>query len=212
MISHLDAEAASAALQALQAAFPERPPARDMELTRPGGWYDEAGQLHVYENPEAREVARFFAGAPWMDVANENLLRFSHANVSMIHLSPRALAYYLPAYLKAFLTVPIDPVIFAVLEAFIRALTAPVVASDESELRERFPGTRSDAQRRALERDRLDAFQEFIQALDDAQRAAVATFLQVIDPLFEDDFLENTVRTALDRFWGRYARAPEREG
>ncbi|MFP2912355.1 DUF6714 family protein [Pyxidicoccus sp. 3LFB2] len=187
----------SVALAALQRAFADRPFLKGRDVVRTGRWHDKGGQEHRYEDPEAAEVGRFFAGAPWKRFSGAALLGWRMAAVALRHLTPEALAYYLPAYLTALLTEPLDPVSSAVLESTVAVLTAPESASAPP------PGGRSDAQWLAMEQERAGEFQAFASALDEAQRAAVKAFLEAVDPVFEEPGMENPVRTALERYWAR---------
>ncbi|WP_163999020.1 DUF6714 family protein [Pyxidicoccus caerfyrddinensis] len=186
---------AASALTALQRAFPDRPFPKGRAVVREGQWHDGAGKAHRYEDPEAAEVARFFAGVPWKRFSGAELLGWNMAAVALRHLTPEALAYYLPAYLTAFLTETLDPVSFATLESAVSVLTAPEPSSEPP------PGGRSDAQWQAMEGERTGEFQAFTRALDAAQRSAVRAFLEAVESVFEEPGMDNPVRTSLDRYW-----------
>ena len=196
----LDPATAKATLDGVLAAFPPKPFPRGTAVAYGGRWFDEKGVLHEYSDPESNEVARFFDTRPWMDVRGEDLLSWRHAGVSTIFLTPRAFAYYLPAYLKAFLTVPLDPVAFTVRESAIKALTPPH-AGEDAELLRRSADIRSEAQKQAMAAERVESFREFVDALTEEQKSAVATFLEALVPVFEDPCLKNTPQTALDLLW-----------
>ncbi|NMO17965.1 hypothetical protein HPC49_12175 [Pyxidicoccus fallax] len=167
-------------------------------VAREGLWFDEAGLPHAYENPEALDAARHFAGRPWTDFAPAALLQWELTQGGLPFLAPRALAYYLPAYLVALLTEPLDVDTFGVLESVVGVLTRP----DEREPRST-PGGRGEAQWRAMVQERLRSFQAFVDALDEQQRSAVTAFLKVMEPLFESVPPPNPARTALERYWTR---------
>ncbi|QSQ18940.1 hypothetical protein JY651_26680 [Pyxidicoccus parkwayensis] len=190
-----DAAKVAVALEALRRAFPDRPFPQGKAVVRGGQSHDPTGQSHRHEDPEAVGVARFFAGAPWKSVSGPALLAWGMAGVALRHLTPEALAYYLPAYLTAFLTEPLEPVSFAVLESAVSVLTAPEKVSGPP------PGGRSDAQWQAMARERAEKFHAFAGALTDAQRAAVRAFLEAVESVFEEPGMENPVRTALERYW-----------
>ncbi|MCY1015715.1 DUF6714 family protein [Pyxidicoccus sp. MSG2] len=191
----LDSAKVQLALAELQGAFPDRPFPKGGVVVRGGQWHDPAGKAHRHEDPEAAGVSRFFAGAPWKRLAGPTLLGWGMAGVALRHLTPEALAYYLPAYLTAFLTETLDPVSFAVLESAVSVLTAPEPSSGPP------PGGRSAAQWQAMEHERAGGFQAFTRALDAAQRSAVRAFLEAVESVFEEPGMDNPVRTALDRFW-----------
>ncbi len=205
MTNSLDSAVVAAALKAMDEAFPARPFPRDAALTEGGRWVDKAGALHVYDDPESQQVSGFFAGKVWKQATGEALLRWRYVDVAMTHLTPRARAYYLPGFMTAFLTVPLDAVTFAVLEVFIRALTPPAVL-DAEDARQwgGAPDARSEPQKQAMDKVRADAFQVFVDALNDAQKAAVALFLEAVEPPLEESGLANPATTALDGFWRRY--------
>jgi hypothetical protein len=165
-------------------------------LGREGRWFDEAGLPHTYEDPEALDADRHFAGRPWTDFASAALLQWELTHQGLPFLTPRALAYYLPAYLVALLSEPLDVDTFAVLESVVGVLTRP----DEQEPRGT-PGESGEAQWRAMAQARLRYFQEFVDALDGPQRAAVTTFLGVVEPRFGSVPSPNPARTALERYW-----------
>lgn len=195
----LDAGAAARALSSVRRAFPEVPfPAR-MVISRGGRWFDESGAAHAYQDAEAEEVARFFGGRPWMGIAPAELLRWDHASVSPVFLAPAAHAYYLPCYLVTFLTMPLDGYAVAVLEQAITMWTPPA-ARPSSPLASQ-PG--SAAQRDALNAADEADFRAFVAALDPPQRRALATFLEVFEPVLEDEDSpsENPARRALGAFW-----------
>jgi hypothetical protein len=203
-MSPLDPNLTAAALDTIRRAFPERSFPRDTAIAQGGRWFDEAGEQHAYASAESSEVTRFFAGEPWTRFPGEALLQWSHASVSLRLLTPRARAYYLPAYLTAFLTTPLNPVSFAVLESAVDVLTAPGGDVAHQRLQRHRPDTRSAPQKQAMNRQQGKSFQDFVDALDDAQKAAVTIFLHAVEPLFEEPELglTNPVTTALDSFWG----------
>jgi hypothetical protein len=196
----LDPAKVKTALAGVLAAFPAKPFPRGTPVAWGGRWFDEKGLLHEYADPESNEIERFFGERAWMDIRGAELLSWSHGGVSMSFLTPRALAYYLPAYLTAFLTVPLGPVEFTVLEAAVRKLTPPR-EGDDAELVRRRGDTRSDAQKHAMAAERVESFRQFLAALTEGQKSAVAAFLEVCLPVFEDPYLENTPQTALDLYW-----------
>nr|WP_146209885.1 hypothetical protein [Vitiosangium sp. GDMCC 1.1324] len=173
-------------------------------MAQEGLWFDENGAPHTYENPEAEDTARFFAGRPWTDFAPPALLRWELTHNGLFFLTPRALAYYLPAYLTALLTEPLDVDTVAVLEATVRVLTRP----DAGESRT-VPGGRSEAQWQALVQEWVRSFEAFVDALDGPQRSTVALFLKLVAaPRFKSLPPPNPAQLALERFWESYAPPP----
>jgi hypothetical protein len=194
----LDRVAAARALQRVLAAFGGEPFPPDTAVSEGGCWFDESGKPHVYVNPEAEEVARFFGARPWSEIAPEALLAWKHASVSATFLSPRARAHYLPAFLRAFLTRPLDGIAVDVIVNAVHMWTPPNAISPQ------IWHTRTERQKSAMKDAEAQGFQAFTDALTEAQKAAVATALAVLAPPFDDPDLENPVRTALDAFWGAY--------
>jgi hypothetical protein len=137
-----------------------------------------------------------------MDISADELLTWDHASVSTIFLTPLAHAYYLPAFLRAFVTAPLDGYAVAVLEHAIRMWTPP----DGGLLHTFTADNRTASQKQAMAAARAAAFQEFIDALTEGQRSALAMFLEAFEPVFEEPDLDNPVKTALDRFWRRCRR------
>jgi hypothetical protein len=194
----LDQGAAASALQGVLDAFAgERFPS-DAAMSEGGRWFDESGNLHAYANPEAEEVARFFGARQWSQITPEALLGWDHASVSATFLSPRARAHYLPAFLRAFLTRPLDGIVLDVIVNAVKMWTPPDAISAQ------IWRTRTERQKSAMMDAEARDFQEFAGALTDVQKAAVAKALAVLAPPFDDPDLENPVRTALDTFWGAF--------
>ncbi|RKG61406.1 hypothetical protein D7W79_41405 [Corallococcus exercitus] len=156
---------------------------------------DEQGRTHAYADPEAALAEQHFAGRPWKDFAHAGLLQWGPAAVSLRRLTPRALAYYLPAYLTALLTAPVDPVAFTVLEAVVGVLTPPVPVRR---------GGRTPAQTQAMRQEQEKAFADFVACLDARQRSVCARFLHAVEPLLEDDVLPNPASDALGRHWAAH--------
>lgn len=194
----VEQQAAAQALERVLAAFPAAPFPRDLSVSTGGRWFDEDGQRHTYVDPEAAEVDRFFGGRPWTSIEPEQLLPWDHASVSSIFLSPRAHAYYLPAFLRAFLAAPLDGIAVDVLEHAVRMWTPPDAVSGQRW------HTRTERQKAAMKMAREHGFREFVGALTTAQLAAVAEALAVLAPPFDEPDLENPVRTALDAFWSAH--------
>jgi hypothetical protein len=63
------------------------------------------------------------------------------------------------------------------------------------------PASRSPGPGGPMVQERLRSFQEFGDALDEPQRAAVTAFLGVVEPLFGSVPSLNPARTALVRYW-----------
>lgn len=194
----LEAGAAARAVDGVLAAFPDARFPQGVDVSTGGLWFDERGDPHRYADPEAEEVARFFGRRRWTEVAPDALLAWSHAGVSMTFLEPRAQAFYAPAFLRAFLTAPLDGVAIAVLENTIRRWTPPAA------LAPRLPETRPERQKAAMDDAEARRFQRFVDALTSPQKGAVAEALTVLAPPFDEPDLENPVRTALDAYWGAH--------
>ena len=198
-MTELEPAAGAAALQAVLAAFPARPFPKGLQVSAGGRWFDEQGALHAYDDPESAAVARFFGGKAWADVRGDDLLAWGRAAVSYLFLTAEALAYYLPAYLKAFVTVPLHPLAFTAVEAGVRALVPPDAV--EAPQPQQPPDARSGKQRQAMALDRQAWFDRFHRSLTAPQAKAVAQVLEALVPVFDDPHAENTARVALDRFW-----------
>jgi hypothetical protein len=194
----LDTATTRAALDRVRAAFPDEPLPAGTPISTGGKWFDEEAQAHAYANPEAEEVARFFGGRRWNEITPEQFLKWDHASVSSIFLSPLARAYYVPTFLSAFLSVPLDGYAIAVLEHTAGMWTPPQAKTLQ------IWHTRTDRQKAAMQEEEARGFQEFVGALTPEQKAATAQALAVLAPPFDEPGLENPVRTALDTFWSAY--------
>lgn len=196
-----DSDSLAHALKAVLEAFPENlpPPTR---VSSGGRWFDEAGDPHAYQDPEADAAAQFFGGRPWTAISAEELLAWGWVSTGTIWLTPSARAYYLPAYLRAILTAPPDADWITALEGVAFRLIPPAPFSSMT----RGGVARSEAQRNAMDASRQSDFQQFVDALTAEQKTAVAAFLELFEPVFEEPGFENSIKEALDSLWRRYAR------
>lgn len=193
-----DEPSLSRALAAIHAAFPENvPPPRSVSTG--GRWFDEKGELHTYQDPEASEVERFFGARRWAAVTPAELLAWDHASVSQIFLAPAAHAYYLPAYLRAILAAPPDADWVTLLDAAIPRWTPPGALPANTR-----QDSRTTVQREAMTGLREAMFRQFTEAMTEPQKAALASFLEAFEPSWEEPDFENTITTALDAYWRRY--------
>lgn len=193
-MNQIDQSVAADALKAVFTAFPDIPFPAGMAISRGGRWFDESGAMHVYQNPEADEIARFFGGRAWTTIEPRELLNWDHGGVSLIWITPGAHAYYLPSYLRAFLAEPLDG--YLVLDHALQMWTPPSARS--------FRRARPDSAQQAAVNAALDAdFDAFVGALTRAQRSAVAITLEALEGPLEDEDpnIENLARSALDVFW-----------
>lgn len=217
MIAELSADEARALLASIRKAFPSDKFFPSDGAIVGGEWFDTEGQAHPSYSIEGEEIARVFAGARhWTDISGDDLMRRVKAGLSVIHLTPEALAFYLPAYLSACLSLPPDPDIDIeeFLDCLIPRLTPPDVrnASRSAWAREQFPDTRTDAQRRAMDEDRRRRFQRLVGEFNDAQKSVIAAFLEeAAVPFYEDSFYKecgevNRAKLAFDSFWFRFRK------
>lgn len=199
MESRIDPEAARAAREEVEAAFPDVPPRADLVVVTAGHWYDERGTSHAYRDPEGAQVESFFARRRWSAVPAAELMGWKVGSSCWSFLSPSGRAYYLPAFLRAFLEGPLDDLGFTILEATVRALTPPEARGERGG-----QDRRSGAQRRAMDEELTSAFHSFVQTLTSKQKNAVAGFLRVFEPAFDEPGLDNPVRDALSAYWGKF--------
>jgi hypothetical protein len=199
-LAQADSTAAARALARVVAAFPAQPLPASVPILAQREWVDKDGQVRGYSDPDDEKIERFFGRVPWSSIEPLRLLRWPPAGEASALLSVEATAHFLPAYLRAFLAVPLDPVTFAVMEDVVSLLTRR-----EPDAARRVSSPANDVQYASQQAASVDFFEALTNALTDAQKAAVAEFLQVMAPLFDDPDLDNPVRTALERFWGAYS-------
>lgn len=199
MESRIDPGAARTAREEVEAAFPDAPLPASVEVVSPSHWFDEAGASHPGVDLEAKQVEDFFARRRRSSLPPEELLGWKVASSCWGFLSPGAQAYYLPAFLRALLSGPLDDGRFVVLESIVRGLTPPGLRGGSLPV-----DRRTDAQRQAMDQERERGFDGLVRALTDEQKAAVARFLRVFEAAFEDPPLDNPVRDALDAYWARF--------
>lgn len=183
-----DDEALSRVLDAVLRAFPETLP--PSIVSTGGRWFDEGGVVHACQDPEASEVDRFFGARGWAAITPAELLAWDHASVNQIFLAPVAHAHYLPAYLRAILAPPPDADWMTLLDAAIPRWTPPGALPGNTR-----QDVRTHVQREAMTELREAAFRQFTEALTEPQKAALASFLEVFEPSWEEPDLDNTITT-----------------
>jgi hypothetical protein len=184
--------------------FPAVALSRTEEIVYPGRWFDEVGELHSYEDPEGQSVGRFLVGKAWPEIVGAPLLEWGPAASSLVSLTPRGLAVYLPAYLCTFLEWQHNGFAWTILDSVVSRLIAPEDAIKPSALPPNYPQRKSGKQSDALLREQVEHFAAFHLNLTDAQKKCVAHFLRAAVPLFDDDWGENRAQLALDSFWGAH--------
>jgi len=102
-------------------------------------------------------VEQFFSRRSWKEVKGRELLGWQMASRSLFHLTPEAPAYYLPAYMTAFLTERVDPIGYALLGTLLSVLTPPADRPSVT-FAGRHADTRSLTQKDAMSRAGVDRF------------------------------------------------------